>query len=125
MGFRAEAIELAALKVSVRQRVMDYLALAKPRMVVMILAVTMAGYYMGAAGMTDWVALLHLLLGVALAAGGTLALNQYIERAEDALMLRTQSRPLPDGRIQPLPALCFGVVITLAGLLYTTVMAHP
>jgi protoheme IX farnesyltransferase len=91
----------------------------------MILAVTMAGFYMGVTETTDWVSLLHLLCGVALAAGGALALNQYLERDEDALMRRTQSRPLPDGRIPPRPALCFGVVITLSGLLYTTVLAHP
>jgi protoheme IX farnesyltransferase len=122
IGFRTATMELE--KVSVQQRMMDYLALAKPRVVVMVLAVTMAGFYMGTAGTADWVSLLHLLLGVALAAGGTLALNQYIEREEDALMQRTQLRPLPDGRIQPLPALCFGVVMTIAGLLYTTVVVH-
>ena len=125
MGFRTAVIELAAVKVSVRQRATDYLALVKPRVVVMVLVVTAAGFYMGATGTTDWVSLLHLLLGVALAAGGALALNQYGERDVDALMRRTQSRPLPDGRIPPLAALCFGVVITLAGLLYTAVMAHP
>src|SRR5262245_48747443 len=122
IGLRTATMELE--KVSVRQRVLDYLALAKPRVVVMVLAVTMAGFYMGTIGATDWMALLQLLVGVALAASGTLALNQYMERAEDALMLRTQARPLPDGRLQPLPALCFGVVVTISGLLYTTVMVH-
>jgi protoheme IX farnesyltransferase len=122
MGLRTATIELE--KVSVRQRVMDYLALAKPRVVVMVLAVTMAGFYMGTTGTADWVSLLHLLIGVALAAGGTLALNQYMEREEDALMRRTQLRPLPDGRVQPLSALCFGVVMTITGLLYTTVVVH-
>jgi heme o synthase len=53
-----------------------------------------------------------------------MALNQYRERAEDALMLRTHTRPLPDGRIQPLSALCFGVVLAAGGVLYTTVMVH-
>jgi protoheme IX farnesyltransferase len=105
-------------KVSVRQCTMDYLALMKPRMVVMILAVTVAGFYMGSTQTPGWMRLLHLLIGVALASGGTLALNQYIERQEDALMPRTQSRPLPDGRLQPLPALWFGLFVTLAGLLY-------
>ncbi len=111
-------------KVSMRQRVMDYLALAKPRVVVMVMAVTVAGFYMGTTGVADWVRLLHLLIGVALSAGGTLALNQYMERDEDALMQRTQSRPLPEGRVQPLEALCFGAVMTIVGLLYLTVMAH-
>ncbi len=105
-------------KVSVRQRTMDYLALMKPRMVVMILAVTVAGFYMGSTQTPGWMRLLHLLIGVALASGGTLALNQYIERQEDALMPRTQSRPLPGGRLQPLSALWFGLFVTLAGLLY-------
>jgi protoheme IX farnesyltransferase len=47
-----------------------------------------------------------------------------MEREEDALMQRTQSRPLPEGRIQPLPALCFGVGITIGGLLYLTFIVH-
>jgi protoheme IX farnesyltransferase len=111
-------------KVSGRQRVLDYLMLAKPRVVVMVLAVTMAGFYMGTVGAPHWASLFHLLVGVAFAAGGTLALNQYLERDEDALMQRTQSRPLPDGRVQPFPALCFGVGITVGGLLYLTVMVH-
>ena len=111
-------------KVSGRQQVFDYLMLAKPRVVVMVLAVTMAGFYMGTVGTPHWASLFHLLVGVAFAAGGTLALNQYLERDENALMQRTQSRPLPDGRMQPFPALCFGVGITVGGLLYLTVMVH-
>jgi protoheme IX farnesyltransferase len=108
-----------------RQRLEDYLNLAKARVVVMVLAVTTAGFYMGTTGPLDWQRLCHLLLGTALAAGGTLALNSYIERAEDALMLRTQSRPVPGGRIQPAAALWFGVMATCGGLLYLALLAHP
>lgn len=111
-------------RISVRQRALDYFVLAKPRVVVMILAVTVAGYYMAATQTPDWVRLLHLLVGIALAAGGTLALNQYIEREEDALMQRTQMRPLPDGRLYPIEALCFGLIATLSGLLYVTLMVQ-
>ena len=53
-----------------------------------------------------------------------MTLNQYFERNEDAQMERTQFRPLPDGRIQPQAALCFGVLITVGGLLYLTFMVH-
>jgi protoheme IX farnesyltransferase len=100
---------LGVAKESVRQRALDYLALGKPRVVVMVLAVTMIGFYMGSWGAPDWMRLLHVLVGVGLAAGGTLALNQYMEREQDALMVRTQLRPLPDGRLQPLSAyvICF------------------
>jgi protoheme IX farnesyltransferase len=107
---------------------MDYLELAKMRLVLMILVVTMVGFYMGTPGVPDWgqlLHLLHLLLGVALAAGGALALNAYIEREVDALMLRTQTRPVPDGRIQPLAALRFGTVTTVFGLLYLALVVHP
>lgn len=112
-------------KVSWRQRVMDYMALAKPRVVVMVMAVTVAGFYMGTTGTADWLRLLHLLIGVALSGGGTLALNQYIERHEDALMIRTQNRPLPDGRLRPLGAVWFGGLLTVTGLLYLTLVVHP
>ena len=121
----ATAANMGLDRVSVYQRVMDYVILTKPRMVVMILAVTVAGFYIGTTGTPDWVGLLNLLLGVSLASGGTLALNQYLERNEDAQMERTQFRPLPDGRIRPLPALCFGVVLTVGGLSYLTLMVHP
>jgi protoheme IX farnesyltransferase len=104
---------------------MDYVELAKPRLVMMVLVVAFVGFYMGAPGVPDWWQLLHLLLGIALAAGGTLALNGYMERDVDALMPRTQSRPLPEGRIQPFPALTFGVVTTGVGLLYLLYVVHP
>jgi protoheme IX farnesyltransferase len=82
----------------------------------MILVTTLVGYYVGLTGAPDWVRLLHLALGTVLAAGGTLALNQYWEREVDARMERTRARPLPDGRLMPLEALAFGGVITALGI---------
>jgi len=109
---------------SVRQRAMDYLALGKPRVVVMILAVTMAGFYMGASQTPDWLVLLHLIIGVALSAGGTLALNQFMERDEDALMQRTLGRPLPEGRISPSAAMVSGAIGMVMGLGYLMVTVN-
>src|SRR5262249_27405157 len=82
-------------------------ALAKPRVLVMVLATTLVGYFVALTGPADYVRLAHLLFGTLLAAGGTLALNQYVERDLDARMGRTRRRPLPDGRLQPLEALPF------------------
>src|SRR5882724_10716830 len=102
-----------------RRRVLtDLVALTKPRVVLMVLVTTLVGYYVGLTGAPDWVRLLHLALGTVLAAGGTLALNQYWERDVDARMERTRARPLPDGRLAPLEALIFGGAVTLAGLAY-------
>jgi protoheme IX farnesyltransferase len=102
----------------VRRRLVDYLSLAKPRVVLMVLVTTVVGYYLGSAGTPAPVPLLHALLGTALAAGGTLALNQYLERDLDARMERTRHRPLPDGRLLPSEALAFGIALLLGGLVY-------
>ncbi|HEY6419748.1 MAG TPA: heme o synthase [Candidatus Binataceae bacterium] len=96
----------------------DYVALTKPRVVAMVLVTTLAGFYLGSRGGFDFAAALSLVVGTALAAAGTLALNQYIERELDARMDRTRKRPLPDGRMRPAEALVFGVAITTAGVLY-------
>ena len=91
-----------------RRRLADFLALTKPRVVLMVLLTTLVGYYLGASSDLDLLRLVHLLVGTALAAGGTLALNQFLERDVDALMQRTRMRPLPDGRLQPVEAAAFG-----------------
>jgi protoheme IX farnesyltransferase len=90
------------------RRLADYLALTKPRVVVMVLVTTLVGFYLGSLGGLELAPLVHTLAGTALAAAGTLALNQYLERDLDGRMERTRHRPLPDGRLQPAEALVFG-----------------
>ncbi|MFN8624922.1 MAG: heme o synthase [Candidatus Binatia bacterium] len=102
----------------VQRRAMDFIALAKVRVVLMVLVTTGAGFYLATHGAVDYLRLLRTLIGTALAAGGTLALNQLLERDIDAKMQRTRRRPLPDGRLQPSEALIFGATITVAGILY-------
>ena len=94
----------------------DLVSLTKPRVVVMVLVTTVVGYYVGLAGTPDYGRLIALVIGTLLAAGGTLALNQYWERDVDARMERTRTRPLPEGRLAPLEALLFGAGLTAAGL---------
>lgn len=103
-----------------RRRAADFLALTKPRLVLMVLVTTLVGFYLGSWGEPDYGGLFATLIGTALAAGGTLALNQFLEREVDARMERTRLRPLPDGRLQPIEALAFGATITSAGLLLLT-----
>jgi len=99
-----------------RQRVTDYVALAKPRVVTMVLVTTCVGYYLGSSATPDLARLVHTLLGTALAAGGTLALNQWMERDVDGRMQRTCMRPLPDGRLLPVEALGLGLTLVVCGL---------
>lgn len=101
-----------------RRRAADFAALAKPRVVLMVLVTALVGFYLGSRGVPDYVALLQTLIGVGLAAAGSLALNQFLEREVDSRMERTRLRPLPDGRLEPTEALGFGAAMTVAGLLY-------
>jgi protoheme IX farnesyltransferase len=91
----------------------------------MILITALAGFYMGSGAQFDCVLALKMLCGTALAAGGTLALNQYLERDFDAIMHRTRTRPLPSGRLQPCEALAFGLAIGLAGITYLYAAVNP
>ena len=109
---------VAALPRARAQVATDLFVLTKPRVVLMGLVTTLVGYYVALPGVADWMRVIHLVAGTMLAAGGTLALNQYIERDVDALMARTRQRPLPDGRLMPLEALLFGTAITIVGLVY-------
>ncbi len=104
------------------RRVVDFVTLTKPRVVLMVLVTTAVGYRLGSVGTSDWVRLLQTLAGTALAASGTLALNQYLERESDGLMRRTQRRALPSGRLTVSEALAFGILATLIGLGYLAVV---
>ena len=106
------------------RRAADYIELVKPRLVVMILITTAAGFYLGAQHGVDWMLCLHTLIGAGLTAGGVLGLNQYLERDVDAQMKRTQERPLPGGRMRPLEALVVAAVLTGSGMLYLTFIVN-
>src|SRR5437879_9624948 len=82
-----------------RRRVLaDLVALAKPRVVLMILVTAAVGYYVGLAGAPDYARLLHLLVGTLLAAGGLLALCKDWEGDVDERIARARPRPLQQGR---------------------------
>jgi len=127
MMLRTLSVEPAVVspRLLVCKRAMDYLALTKPRVVLMVLVTAFVGFYLASPRWLDWLLLCHTLIGVALASGGTLALNQYLERDLDARMFRTKDRPLPEGRLQPGEALGFGVAITTSGLLYLALVVDP
>lgn len=102
----------------------DFIALTKPGLVMMVVLTTCIGFYLGSIGPFDWLLLIHTLIGTSLSAGGSLALNQFIERDRDAMMHRTQKRPLPSGRLQPRQALWFGVGITIFGMAYLALLVN-
>lgn len=116
MNWTAGTVEIAAG--GALRRAADFFELTKPRVVLMILITACVGFYLGSDRALDYFRLLELLFGTALAAAGTLTLNQFLERDTDALMERTRRRPLPGGRVQPVEALCFGILLTAAGIVF-------
>ena len=124
----SEACSEAVVRLAARDRrqvAADLVALTKPRVVLMVLVTTLMGYDVALTGPADYLRMIHLLIGSLLAAGGTLALNQYGERDLDARMDRTRARPLPAGRLQPLEAWLFGVALTLVGTAYLAALVNP
>ena len=93
----------------------DYIELTKPRITWLIVMSTAVGYYFGHSGGWAIWAVFHTLIGTALIASGTAALNQWYEREADSQMRRTQLRPLPAGRLKPTEALWFGIGLAMAG----------
>lgn len=103
----------------------DYWALTKPDVNLLILITTAAGFYLAhPAHFVDFLLLFHTLAGTLLVAGGTATLNQYVERRFDAQMRRTKRRPLAAGRIEPLHALCFGIVLSVSGAIYLAIAVN-
>ena len=87
----------------------DYLSLLKLR-IVLLLDATAVGVMLPAAhGHPRVVAVLAVLVGGTLAAGGAHAINSWFDRDIDAEMSRTRRRPLPAGRIPPWHALAIGI----------------
>src|ERR1700691_5958730 len=103
------AIETTPSTGLVRSRA--YYALTKPDVTFLVILTTLAGFYMASPGPVNRMRLLGTVFGASLVAAGTAALNHYIKRREDALMRRTARRPLPQGVLQPVEALIFGVLL--------------
>jgi heme o synthase len=100
-----------------RSRAADYVALAKPRLNMLVVASALAGYVMAGGEAGRIAALVWTMIGTGLVAGGASTFNQILERERDGRMRRTQSRPLPAGRMAAGEALVFGSALSLAGLL--------
>lgn len=109
-----------ALTDSGRSLVGDFMELTKARLNLMVLITTLIGFVIGLQ-MTkpeegiDWWLLCQTLLGTGLCAAGAGALNQAWEYRFDAMMSRTADRPVASGRLKPVEATLFGLLMSLTG----------
>lgn len=95
----------------------DYIILAKPGIIALVLITTMTGIYIGNRGLPDISIIFWTLFGTGLAASGAAILNNFYDRDIDMLMKRTSSRPMPMGSIRPSTALIFGVIFIVISFL--------
>ena len=108
-----------------RPLILDLLTLTKPELTLLSVVTALGGVYLASGTTVHPGALLHTLLGTLLVGGGAGTLNQYLERNFDALMRRTENRPVPSGRIGERAALLFGLGLSVGGVAQLALFTHP
>lgn len=78
--------------------VRDYVALTKPRIILLLLVTALGGMFLAAGGAPEPITLAVVLVAGSLAAGGANAINQSLDRDIDNVMRRTRGRPVAGGR---------------------------
>jgi protoheme IX farnesyltransferase len=103
-------------------RLRGYVTLTKPRIIELLLVTTVPTMVLAERGMPPFWLMFWTVIGGTLAAGGANAINMYVDRDIDAVMRRTQHRPLVTGVLTPAQALRFALGIELAAfvLLWVT-----
>ena len=112
---------LALTEVRLRQ----FLALTKPRVVSLIVFVTVIGMFLAVPGVPPAVPVVFGTLGIALVAGAAAAINCLVEQKIDGLMARTRRRPLPAGELTSMPTFVFACIVGGTGLLVLYHFVNP
>ncbi len=92
-----------------KRRLQACIELTKPRLTSLVILTTWLGFAFASHPMRYNLLFCHALVGSWLVASGAAALNEFMERDRDALMKRTQTRPLPQKRMTPHAAFWFGL----------------
>ena len=94
----------------------DYLELTKPRVVVLMLITSLVGMFLATRAGVAWPVLVFGNLGIGLCAGAAAAVNHVVDRRIDSIMARTHKRPVTAGRLSPLAALAFSLLLAVTGM---------
>jgi heme o synthase len=106
-------------------RVMAFVALTKPRIIELLLITTIPVMFLAADGVPDLWLVVTTMIGGYLSAGGANALNMYIDRDIDALMHRTEQRPLVTGMVAPWECLVFGITLSVVSTAWFWLLVNP
>jgi len=94
----------------------DYLELCKPRVVLLMIITTIVGMCLATKGLVPWQTLLFGNLGIALSACAAAVINHLVDRHIDQVMRRTHRRPIVQGKVSPLKAFLFAMVLAILGM---------
>lgn len=94
-----------------------YLELCKPKVVLLMLLTAVVGMCLAEPGLLPFKPLFWGLVGIAFCAGSAAAINHLVDRHIDAVMARTQKRPIAQGKIAPLKAFGFALMLGFLGML--------
>lgn len=108
-----------------QKQIAEYIALTKPRIILLVLVTAYLGYYLGLRSQDDhmnsidsWIILFYLLLGTWATSACAAVLNQVIEVSQDSEMIRTKNRPLVKGKISIFQATVFGILLGTCGFFF-------
>jgi protoheme IX farnesyltransferase len=113
---RIELQQPVSLPAALAARAADYFEMTKPRCMLLVLVTTAVGFVLACGRTADLQLLALTLLGTALCGGGSIAVNQVLERRYDRLMDRTRNRPMAAGRLSPVEGTAFALLISAIGL---------
>ncbi|HCU49002.1 MAG TPA: protoheme IX farnesyltransferase, partial [Micromonosporaceae bacterium] len=123
----ALATETPAITVAGQRfpRVRAYVSLTKPRIVELLLVTTLPAMMLAQGGLPPLWLMAVVLVGGSLAAGGSSAINCYLDRDIDPLMGRTSRRPLVTHTIAPRNALIFGLILAVVATALMAAFTNP
>ncbi len=102
----------------------DYVELLKPRVMRLVVFTALVGMVVAPVPVHPVIAIASILC-IAIGAGASGALNMWWDRDIDAIMSRTQDRPIPSGRVQPGEALAIGLGLSGLSVMMLSVFANP
>jgi protoheme IX farnesyltransferase len=103
----------------------DYYEMCKPRVVMMMVLTSLVGMFLAAPGMAPLNALIWGNLGIALVASAGAVINHLIDHRIDTIMQRTLKRPIPQGKVTPIQALGFAMLICMLGMAILIFLVNP
>lgn len=114
----SERVEALAAQSAANQTISwrDYLELTKPRVVALMILTSVIGMLLAVPGVPDWQVMLYGNLGIALLAGSAAVVNHVVDQKIDTVMARTRKRPVATGKIAPLDAILFAVILASVGM---------